>query len=161
MVPSKLLQPIRPAGHSSKFSLSYSYYTTTGPARHSHYHRASLSQFSSVTVSVRSVLASICCHDAPINALNYRLISPISAYVRHFALVSQNGQFMGSMATSDVTKPDNVFPKEEPLDALTPSSVSTSPEPDSATIPTEGTSASQDPPPVPKRKGGRKPVSLI
>ena len=71
---------------------------------------------------------------------------------------------MRSMATSDVSLSnpdnDNVIPKLEPLDdeALTPDSESLSPEPDSATIPNEGTSTSQDPAPVPKRKGGRKPV---
>lgn len=67
------------------------------------------------------------------------------------------------MATSDVTTsiPDNesVAPKDEPLeDALTPDSDSLSPEPDSATVPRDGTSTSQDPPLIPKRKGGRKPV---
>lgn len=67
------------------------------------------------------------------------------------------------MATSDVTTSntdnENVIPKDEPIEeALTPDSESLSPEPDSATIPNEGTSTSQDPPPIPKRKGGRKPV---
>lgn len=67
------------------------------------------------------------------------------------------------MATSDVTTSntdnENVAPKHEPLeDALTPDSESLSPEPDSATVPNEGNSASQDPPLIPKRKGGRKPV---
>lgn len=68
---------------------------------------------------------------------------------------------MGSMATSDVTTIDNdhVVPKNEPFeDALTPDSDSSSPEPDLSAVPAEGTSNSQDPAPIPKRKGGRKPV---
>jgi len=72
---------------------------------------------------------------------------------------------MGSMATSDITtsKPDNenVIPKVEPLEeTLTPESVSSSPEPESATLPHETHSTSQEPPPIPKRKGGLKPVSF-
>jgi len=69
------------------------------------------------------------------------------------------------MATSDVvtlyTDDEHVIPKDEPIDeALTPDSESLSPEPDSATVLNEGTSTSQDPPPIPKRKGGRKPVRV-
>jgi len=68
------------------------------------------------------------------------------------------------MATSDVTTSntdnENIALKDEPIEeALTPDSESLSPEPDSATIPNEGNSTSQDPPVIPKRKGGRKPVS--
>ncbi|KAK5938783.1 hypothetical protein PMZ80_008975 [Knufia obscura] len=67
------------------------------------------------------------------------------------------------MATSDVTTSntdnENVILKDEPLEeALTPDSESLSPEPDSATVPNEGASTSQNPPPIPKRKGGRKPI---
>ncbi|KAK5070915.1 hypothetical protein LTR64_003889 [Lithohypha guttulata] len=71
---------------------------------------------------------------------------------------------MGSMGISDVTAAivdiDHVVPKIEPIDdTLTPESESSSsPEPESATIPHEGTSTSQEPAPVPKRKGGRKPI---
>ena len=58
------------------------------------------------------------------------------------------------MAAADVTAPDSVVPKEEPLeDGFTSSSVS-SPEPDEEQGPT-----AQDAVPVQKRKGGRKPVS--
>lgn len=71
---------------------------------------------------------------------------------------------MGSMATSDVTPIDNdhIVPKHEPFeDALTPDSDSLSPEPDLSTLPADGTTDSQDPVPVPKRKGGRKPVCVL
>jgi hypothetical protein len=66
---------------------------------------------------------------------------------------------MGSMAVADmtaadVTGPDLVVPKEEPLeDGFTSSSMS-SPEPDG-----ERGLTAQDAAPVQKRKGGRKPVS--
>ena len=66
---------------------------------------------------------------------------------------------MGSMAiadmtAADVTGPDLVVPKEEPLeDGFTSSSIS-SPEPEGD----RGLTA-QDAVPVQKRKGGRKPVS--
>ena len=71
---------------------------------------------------------------------------------------------MGSMATSDVTVStidnDNIIPKHEPFeDALTPDSESLSPEPESATVFNDN-STSQDPAPVIKRKGGRKPVGM-
>lgn len=66
---------------------------------------------------------------------------------------------MGSMATVDVTNADNVVPKVEPIDdTLTPDSESLSPEPEGATLPNDGTSTSQEPALIPKRKGGRKPV---
>lgn len=66
------------------------------------------------------------------------------------------------MATTDVTTAYDVRPKLEPFeDALTPDSESSSPEPDSATLPNEGTSTSQEPAPIPKRKGGRKPVCNV
>lgn len=72
---------------------------------------------------------------------------------------------MGSMALSDVTitNADELVPKLEPIDTNidTPSTDSFSPEPESATAPAEGASASQEPPPVVKRKGGRKPVSTV
>lgn len=72
---------------------------------------------------------------------------------------------MGSMEAIDVTAlatdNDHVVPKSEPIDeTLTPESESLSPEPESAGgLNNEGASNSQDPAPVPKRKGGRKPVS--
>jgi len=68
---------------------------------------------------------------------------------------------MGSMAVADmtaadVTGPDLVVPKEEPLeDGFTSSSIS-SPEPDG-----ERGLTAQDAAPVQKRKGGRKPVSPL
>lgn len=65
------------------------------------------------------------------------------------------------MATSDITTTDNdnIVPKHEPFeDALTPDSESLSPEPEGAAAPTEEGSTSREPAPVPKRKGGRKPV---
>jgi hypothetical protein len=68
---------------------------------------------------------------------------------------------MGSMAVADmtaadVTGPDLVVPKEEPLeDGFTSSSIS-SPEPEGD----RGLTA-QDAVPVQKRKGGRKPVSPL
>jgi len=87
------------------------------------------------------------------------------AYARYHALVWFLVLWlgMGSMAPSDVatsnTDNENILPKHEPIDeALTPDSESLSPEPDSATIGQEGTFTLQDPPPIPKRKGGRKPV---
>lgn len=65
------------------------------------------------------------------------------------------------MATCDVTHTDNVIPKLEPMeDTLTPDSESLSPEPESVLEANEGASNSQDPAPIPKRKGGRKPVRL-
>ena len=74
---------------------------------------------------------------------------------------------MGSMATIDVTNTNNdidsIVPKLEPLDdALTPDSESggSSPEDSSAILIGEGDSLLQEPAPVPKRKGGRKPVSI-
>ncbi|KAJ9651989.1 hypothetical protein H2198_008768 [Neophaeococcomyces mojaviensis] len=63
------------------------------------------------------------------------------------------------MATVDVTNADNVVPKVEPIDdTLTPDSESLSPEPEGATLPNDGTSTSQEPALIPKRKGGRKPI---
>ncbi|KIX02045.1 uncharacterized protein Z518_07984 [Rhinocladiella mackenziei CBS 650.93] len=64
---------------------------------------------------------------------------------------------MGSVANADVTLPDVVVPKRESsIDRYTSSSAST-PEPGDAA---GGSSeqATQEPTPVPKRKGGRKPI---
>jgi hypothetical protein len=61
---------------------------------------------------------------------------------------------VADMTAADVTGPDLVVPKEEPLeDGFTSSSIS-SPEPEGD----RGLTA-QDAIPVQKRKGGRKPVS--
>jgi hypothetical protein len=60
------------------------------------------------------------------------------------------------MTAADIAGPDSVVPKEEPLeDGFTSSSIS-SPEADGEQEPT-----AQDVAPVQKRKGGRKPVSLL
>ena len=68
------------------------------------------------------------------------------------------------METIDVTalatENDHVVPKSEPMDdTLTPESESSSPEPESAGTHNEGVPNSGEPAPIPKRKGGRKPVS--
>ncbi len=61
-----------------------------------------------------------------------------------------------NMADADATVPDIVVPKEEPFeDDYSDISVST---PEAGP---ELGSASQDVPPVQKRKGGRKPVSTL
>jgi len=88
------------------------------------------------------------------------LISLVSRLCQFYCIsLALDRPDMGSMAACDVTHTDHVIPKLEPMeDTLTPDSESLSPEPESAIGANEGASTSQDPAPVPKRKGGRKPV---
>lgn len=63
---------------------------------------------------------------------------------------------MGSMAAEDVTSSHSVVPKTEPIqDGYTPSSISSIDEPEASA---SADATTTDPPPVVKRKGGRKPV---
>jgi len=66
---------------------------------------------------------------------------------------------MGSVAPADVTIPDAVVPKIEPGQESFSSSSASSPEPDAKAEPEASSERSQERPPAPKRKGGRKPVS--
>ena len=87
------------------------------------------------------------------------------AYARNIALDSIASTSMGSAATGDVTfsnapdssGPESVVPKLEPdRDGYdSPSASSMDDEPEGGALPEK---IGADPPPVPKRKGGRKPV---
>ncbi len=93
---------------------------------------------------------------------------PFRAYARNIALdPPTSSASMGSVATSDVTLSnapdssglDRVVPKLEPdQDGYDSPSASSMDEDHEAGEPPEKTGA--DPPPIPKRKGGRKPVGV-
>lgn len=112
---------------------------------------------------LRSVSESINCVSIPIPCRCPE--RSFRAYARNIALDSIASTSMGSVATRDVTfsnapdssGPDSVVPKLEPdRDGYDSPSASSMDEEHEGGGPPEKTGA--DPPPVPKRKGGRKPV---
>lgn len=66
---------------------------------------------------------------------------------------------MGSVANTDVTLPDVVIPKRESSLERYSSSLDSTPDVEDAAADGDG-DVPPEPAPVPKRKGGRKPVSF-